>query len=143
MRHLRKGKKLGRVSKQRKALLRSLAVALIREGKIKTTLTKAKVLRPYIEKIITKAKHGGMAVTRELRRGFDDKSVKNLIEKWGPLFSQREGGYTRVTKLISRVSDASPVAFIEFVEVSSGAKGGDGKSKKTGAKNKLKVKNTK
>jgi len=131
MRHLRKGKKLGRVSRQRKALLRSLAVALVRDGKIRTTLPKAKALRPYIEKVITKARRGGMAIIRELRKDFDGKSVNDLLKKWGPLFQKRKGGYTRITETMPRVSDASPMAYIEFVEMPADvAKAGGAKQKK-------------
>jgi len=116
MRHLRKGKKLGRVSKQRKALLNALAVALIEQGKIKTTLAKAKVLRPFVEKVLTKAKGGGILAVRKLRRELNEKSVRLLMEQWAPLFTERSGGYTRITKLVRRTSDASPMAYIEFVE---------------------------
>jgi len=116
MRHLRKGKQLGRVSRQRKALLRSLAVAIVEQGKIKTTLAKARVLKPYIEKAVTKAKQEGMNTIRALSRDLNIKSVRVLMEKWAPLFKDRKGGYTRIIKLKPRTSDASPMAYIEFVE---------------------------
>ena len=116
MRHLRKGKQLGRVSRQRKALLRSLVVAIVDQGKIKTTMAKAKVLKPIIEKMITKAKQEGINVVRSLRKDINEKSVKILMEKWAPLFKNRNGGYTRIIKLKPRISDASPLVYIEFVE---------------------------
>lgn len=116
MRHLRKGKQLGRVSRQRKALLRSLVVAIVEQGKIKTTMAKAKVLKPIIEKMVTKARQEGINVIRSLRKDLNEKSVKILMEKWAPLFKNRNGGYTRIIKLKPRISDASPLVYIEFVE---------------------------
>jgi large subunit ribosomal protein L17 len=116
MHHRKKVKSLGKVARKRKALIRSLAVALIKSGKIKTTLPKAKVLRPYIEKIISRAGREGVAVIRNLRREFNAETVELLMQKWAPLFRNRKGGYTRISKLVARVSDASPMAYIEFVE---------------------------
>jgi len=116
MRHRRKVKQLGRIAKQRKALFQGLMVALIREGRIKTTLPKAKSVKPHIEKVISLAKKEGLATIRELGRIFDDKSVRLILDKWGPLFKSRKGGYTRIIRLNKRLSDASPMAFIEFVE---------------------------
>lgn len=116
MHHRKKVKSLGKVARKRKALVRSLAVALIKSGKIKTTLTKAKVLRPYIEKTISQAGREGTAAIRKLRREFNAEIVDLLMQKWAPIFKNRKGGYTRISKLIARVSDASPMAFIEFVE---------------------------
>lgn len=116
MRHGKKIKQLGRVARQRKALLKSLAVALIEYGRIETTLPKAKVLKPHIEKVITKAKETDLGTIRNLRREFNPKYLKLIVEKWAPLFKGRNGGYTRIIKLNPRISDASPMAYIEFVE---------------------------
>ncbi len=116
MRHLRKVKQLRRVASQRKALLKSLAVSLIDNGKIKTTVPKAKALQPYIEKIITKAKQKDLGNIRILSGTFPKKTVKLLFDGWGPAFLSRNGGYTRITKIGQRISDASPMAFIEFID---------------------------
>lgn len=109
-------KQLGRVSRQRKALLKALSVGLVEHGKIRTTLAKAKYLRPYIEKVLTNAKSGGRETLRELRKDFDVKTAKDIMNKWSPLFAKRNGGYTRIIKLNARTGDASPMAYIEFVE---------------------------
>jgi len=116
MRHGKKGKQLGRIRKQRKALLRTQAVSLVEYGRIRTTLPKAKLLQPYVEKTITRAKKAGMNTYRELRKDFNELTVKSLMEKWAPLFAERKGGYTRLIKLKPRTSDASPMAFLEFSE---------------------------
>ena len=114
MKHAKTGRKFGRKSNQRKALLRSLALSLINHGKIKTTEAKAKELRPYIEKIITGARTNSTHSRRLIRSklGADNK---NLFEKVVPMYKDRNGGYTRITKLGTRDSDGSPVAQIEFV----------------------------
>lgn len=116
MRHGKKSKQLGRIAKQRKALTKALAVALVEHGRIKTTLPKAKFLKPYIEKIITKAKEADLGAVRTLRKEFNPKSLKIVVEQWAPLFKDRKGGYTRIIKLNPRTSDASPMAYLEFVE---------------------------
>ncbi|MFH1183010.1 MAG: 50S ribosomal protein L17 [Candidatus Moraniibacteriota bacterium] len=116
MHHRKKVKSLGRVARKRRALMKSLAVSLIKSGKIKTTLTKAKALRPYIEKAVSRAGKEDIAVIRRLRRDFNMETVELLMRKWAPLFRNRKGGYMRISKLMVRVSDASPMAYIEFVE---------------------------
>jgi len=117
MRNRVKGKQLGRTAVQRKALKRSLASALINEGRIKTTLAKAKTVQPFIERNITKAGKEGINTVRELRKIFSEKDAKTLIQKWSPLFKKVKGGYTRIIKLPNRPSDASPMAFIEFTNI--------------------------
>ena len=116
MRHLRSGKQLGRNAKNRKALFRSLVTSLVEHGKIKTTLAKAKVLRPYVERTITRARKNDLNTIRILRKDFSEKTTSDLTKKWGVLFKTRNGGYTRIIKLPFRSSDASPMAYIEFVE---------------------------
>ncbi len=116
MRHLRKVKQLRRVAGQRKALLKSLAVSLIEHGRIKTTVPKAKALQPYIEKIITKSKEKTLNNIRILNGSFPKKTVKRLFDSWGPVFAKRNGGYSRIIRIGQRISDASPMAFIELVE---------------------------
>ncbi len=116
MRHLRKGNKLSLVSRKRKALMKALATALVEQGRIKTTLPRAKNLRPIMEKVLTKAKKNNFLAIRALRKDFCEKTVQDLIKKWAPLFQERSGGYTRIIKLKNRISDASPMAYIEFIE---------------------------
>lgn len=116
MNHRKKVKSFGRVAKERKAMLRGLVASLVRSGGIKTTLAKAKALRPYVEKTVSQAQKKDMATVRNLRREFGRETVELLVNQWGPLFSKRKGGYTRISKLMLRQSDASPMALIEFVE---------------------------
>ena len=118
MRHHNTNRKFGRVRKQRKALLRSLVISLVDHERIETTEAKAKELRPFIEKIITKSKKDSVSTKRllisKLCRGANS-TVKKLIEMIAPKYKDREGGYTRITKLAVRQGDASPMAQIEFV----------------------------
>jgi large subunit ribosomal protein L17 len=116
MRHGKKIKQLGRIAKQRRALLRTQVVSLVEHGRIETTLAKAKFLQPYVERLITRAKKSGFSSSRELRKDFNDVTVKALVNKWAPLFATRNGGYTRLIKLKPRRSDASPMAMVELVE---------------------------
>lgn len=118
MKHGSSTRKLGRVTKQRTALLRSLAISLIKHGKIKTTEAKAKELRPYIEKLVTRGKKDSIASRRIIssRLGSGGTIALNkLFTEISPKYTKRDGGYTRVTKLPSRQGDASPMAVIEFV----------------------------
>lgn len=117
MRHHNKNRKFGRVRKGRKALLDSLARNLIVRGKIKTTLPKAKELRPMIEKLVTRAKGGDIASRRLVvsRLGGRESEVKKLFETIAPKYASRQGGYTRIIKLGVRKSDAAEMAMIEFV----------------------------
>ena len=99
--------------------MKSLVLALVTEGKIKTSETKAKALRPLIEKMITRAKVGDVASRRLLgsRLNNNDEIVTKLIAEIAPKYKDRQGGYTRITKLAPRSArgDASPMAVIEFV----------------------------
>lgn len=112
----KKGRTLGRVSKQRGALLKSLSYALVKEGKIKTTEAKAKELRPFIEKLVTKAKDDSVANKRLIASRVGRDTAKKLVEVIAPKFKDRQGGYTRITKLPYRDLDAASMAVIEFVE---------------------------
>lgn len=117
MRHHNKNRTLGRESAQRTALLRGLARNLIVHGKIQTTEAKAKELRPYIEKLITKARSNTIATRRGLvSRLHSESAVKKLMSDIAPKYAQRPGGYTRIVKLGRRSGDASPMAVIELVE---------------------------
>ncbi len=115
MRDLRKGRKLGREKGQRDALLQSLAVNLIMHSKIKTTEAKAKELRPYIERLITHAKKGGMAGFRQVGAILPKVATGKLVKEIAPRYSERSGGYTRIIKGLRRAGDAAKTAFIEFV----------------------------
>ena len=101
---------------QRDALLRSLARNLINEGRITTTLAKAKSLRPYVEKLVTKGKLNTLASRRILiSKIHGEKEIKYLIETISPKYKDRKGRYTRIIKLEPRGLDAAPMAMIEFV----------------------------
>jgi large subunit ribosomal protein L17 len=116
MRHRHGYRKLGRTSSHRKALLKNLSIALIKNGKIETTLPKAKELRSYFEKLITKARVGDSNAHRVIFSYLQDKeSTKKLINEIAPEYKDRNGGYTRITKTRTRRGDAAPMAFIELV----------------------------
>lgn len=117
MRHSQKNRKFGRVKKVRTALVRSLANNLIQKEKITTTEAKAKEIRPFVEKIITKAKKDTLTNRRLVIEGIgqNKKSVQKLFAELGPRFSERRGGYLRIVKLAPRISDGSQMAIIEFV----------------------------
>ena len=113
--HGQKTKQLGRERNVRNALLKTMSVSLIRDGKIKTTETKAKVLKPIVEKLVTKAKVGDMAAKRFISAKVGPASSKILVETIALKYKNRNGGYLRVTKLDERKSDAARMAQIEFV----------------------------
>ncbi|OGI76465.1 50S ribosomal protein L17 [Candidatus Nomurabacteria bacterium RIFCSPHIGHO2_02_FULL_42_19] len=117
MRHSNSKRKFGRVRKVRNALMNSLALNFIVRGKIKTTLPKAKELRPFIEKLITHAKLNTPSARRLVisRLANREKEVKKLFEVIVPKYKDRNGGYTRIIKLGARRSDSAPMAIIEFV----------------------------
>jgi large subunit ribosomal protein L17 len=116
MRHGNSTRKFGRETNQRHALMRSLARNLIRDTRIKTTLAKAKELRPFVEKLITKAKIDTIPARRLVSvRLQGAPEVKKLFEVLGPQYKARKGGYTRVIRMPRRDLDAAPMAMIEFV----------------------------
>ncbi len=126
MRHGHSGRKLQRKSGHRAALLRNLAAALIKHEQILTTTPKAKELRPYVEKLITLAKRGGLSNRRlAMGRLGDDTQLKKLFDVLAERYAGREGGYTRVIKAGIRASDAAPIAIIELVDRDVDAKGQD------------------
>lgn len=117
MQHLRKNRTLGRDSNQRTALLRSLAVALIRDGKIKTTAAKAKELRPFTERLVTYAKKGTVTARRAVATKLGEPqqvTMKKLFDEIAPKYKDRNGGYTRVIKMGR--TEGRDEAVIEFVE---------------------------
>lgn len=126
MRHGMSGRKLGRKTGHRNALFRNMAAALIKHEQITTTVPKAKELRPYIEKLITLAKRGGLSNRRlAMSRLGDEAQLKKLFDVLAARYADRDGGYTRIIKAGIRASDAAPMAVIEFVERDEAAKGQD------------------
>ena len=126
MRHKVGHRKLQRTSSHRAALLRNMAAALIKHEQITTTLSKARELRPYTEKLITLAKHGGLSNRRLAHaRLLDDAQLIKLFDVLASRYADREGGYTRVIKAGFRGSDAAPMGVIELVERDVAAKGLD------------------
>lgn len=117
MRHHNKNRKFGRDKSQRQALLSSLAGNLIVREKIKTTEAKAKEIKPYVEKLITKAKSGDVATRRSILSKLDGRAreTKKLFETLAPKYAERKGGYLRILKLGARKSDGAKMAYIEFV----------------------------
>ncbi|BCD59519.1 MULTISPECIES: 50S ribosomal protein L17 [unclassified Nitratiruptor] len=116
MRHRHGYRKLSRTSAHRKALLKNLAIALIMNERIETTVAKAKTLRSYIEKLITKAKKGDFNAHREVFAYLQDKeATKKLMNEIAPKYSERNGGYTRIIRTRTRRGDAASMAFIELV----------------------------
>jgi large subunit ribosomal protein L17 len=117
MRHHNSIRKFGRTRNQRKALLKGLVLSLIAHGKIETTEAKAKELRPFVEKIITKANVGTLASKRQVISGLYNLTAEanKLIKEIAPKYKERAGGYTRITKLPRRQGDASKMAVIEFI----------------------------
>jgi large subunit ribosomal protein L17 len=138
MKHRVGGRKLGVTGEHRTALFRNMAAALIKHEQIKTTLPKAKELRPYVEKLVTLAKHGGLsnrrlAMTKVAKEGIpaektgdvqlENAGVTKLFDVLGPRYANRSGGYIRVLKAGFRKSDAAAMAIIEFVDRDPAAKG--------------------
>ena len=125
MRHRRAGRKLGRTSAHREALLRNLASSLFLHEKIITTEAKAKELRRVAERMVTLAKRGGLHARRLAATVVQDpRALKKLFDSLGARFQERPGGYTRITKLDYRAGDGAPMAAIELIgaEVQAGAK---------------------
>ncbi len=116
MRHLSAGRKLNMNSSHRIALARSQATALFRHGRIKTTLTKAKNLQPFVEKLITTARGGDLHARRLISRDIHDVEVqRKLMSEIAPRYAERPGGYTRIYRLGTRRGDATQEAYIELV----------------------------
>jgi large subunit ribosomal protein L17 len=112
-----KGPRLGGSSSHQKAILANLATSLFEHGRIRTTETKARALRPYAEKLITHAKKGALHNRREVLKKIRDKDVVHaLFAEIGPFFSDRNGGYTRIIKVEARKGDNAPMAVIELVQ---------------------------
>ncbi len=117
MKHGIKGRKLNRNSAHRKALLRNLSIALLQNEMIKTTLPKAKELRPFVEKVITLAKKDNLSNRRLAISILGNQEIADkLFKDIGPRISARNGGYTRIMKFGFRVGDKAPMAIIELVD---------------------------
>lgn len=126
MRHGISQRKLGRKSGHRTAMFRNMAAALIKHEQIMTTAPKAKELRPYVEKLVTLAKRGGLSNRRlAMARLGDEVQLRKLFDTLAERYGDREGGYTRIVKAGHRASDAAPMAIIEFVDRDVAAKGQD------------------
>ncbi|MCI2394429.1 50S ribosomal protein L17 [Aliiroseovarius sediminis] len=124
MRHARGYRRLNRTHEHRKAMFANMAGSLIEHEQIKTTLPKAKELRPIIEKMITLAKRGDVHARRQASaRLKQDQHVAKLFDVLGPRFADRKGGYVRVLKAGFRYGDMAPMAIIEFVDRDVDAKG--------------------
>jgi len=116
MRHRKKRQKLTKTIDQRKAILRSLISALILKEKIITTEAKAKKLRPFLEKAISRAKQTNITNRRFLLKDFSLKAVDKLLKEIGPRYKDRAGGYSRIIKIDSRKNDAAKMAIIELIK---------------------------
>jgi large subunit ribosomal protein L17 len=122
MRHRVKKVKLGRRGAHRDSMLANMVCSLIKERRIKTTLTKAKVVAPLAEKMVTLGKEGSLASRRQaIAKIKQEVAVKVLFDEIAPGYSNRAGGYTRITKLGPRMSDASEMAILEWVEAAEPA----------------------
>ena len=126
MRHKMGHRKLQRPTAHRNAMLRNMAASLIKHEQIKTTLPKARELRPYVEKLITLAKKGGLSNRRlAMSRLMDDTQLGKLFDTLATRYADRSGGYSRVVKAGFRGSDAAPMGIIELVDRDVSAKGQD------------------
>ena len=126
MRHRYSGRKLGRTSAHRKAMLKNMAQALIKHEQIGTTLAKAKALSPYVERLVTLGKRGDLHARRQaFARLRDGAAVEKLFDVLAERYGGRAGGYTRVMKAGHRHGDAAAMAIIEFVDRDEDAKGKD------------------
>jgi large subunit ribosomal protein L17 len=126
MRHGLSGRKLNRTSGHRKAMFANMAAALIKHEQIKTTLPKAKDLRPIVEKLITLGKRGGLHARRQVLATMRDEAMtRKLFDTLAERYKTRNGGYTRVLKAGFRLGDSAPMAIIELVDRDPAAKGQD------------------
>jgi large subunit ribosomal protein L17 len=131
MRHSVSGRKLGRTSAHRKALFRNQLASLVENERIRTTLHKAKELRPVAERVITQGKRDSLHARRLVNRWLPDRAlVKKVFDEIAPRFTDRPGGYLRIVKLGPRLGDGAEMAVLEFVELGDAVAEGDGKKKK-------------
>jgi len=124
MRHGKSGRKLNRTSSHRQAMFANMAQALVKHEQIRTTLPKAKELRPYVEQLVTLGKRGDLHARRLLISKIRDaRTAAKLIDVLGPRYEARPGGYLRVLKAGFRYGDNAPMAIVEFVDRDAEAKG--------------------
>lgn len=136
MRHRRSGKKFNRSRSHYHALMRNLAISMLMHESIRTTLPKAKELRPFVEKLITLGKKGTLHARRTAFKVLRDEGVlKRLFDEIAPRMKERPGGYTRILRFGFRASDAAQMATIELVECSESVTKPEGKPEKEGSKN--------
>jgi large subunit ribosomal protein L17 len=112
---MKKTRKLSRKRDQRQSLLKGLASNLILKGKIKTTEAKAKEMRPFVERLVSKNRNPDMNSARYAAKFLPKAAVQKLMKEIGPKYKERKGGYTRIIKLGQRSSDSAKMATIEFV----------------------------
>ena len=137
MRHGLHGRKLNRTSAHRRAMFANMAVALLKHEQIKTTLPKAKELRPIVDKLVTLGKRGGLHARRQALAFLGDKGITGkLFDTLAERYAERHGGYTRVLRAGFRYGDAAPMAFIELVDRDPEAKGIDSGPVDTGEEGK-------
>ena len=130
MRHKSGYRRLNRTHEHRKAMFANMAGSLIEHEQIKTTLPKAKELRPIVEKLVTLAKRGDLHARRQAAAQLkEDKDVAKLFDVLGPRYAERKGGYLRVLKAGFRYGDMAPMAIIEFVDRDVDAKGAADKAR--------------
>ena len=126
MRHGKVHRKLNRTAEHRRAMFANMSAALIKHEQITTTTAKAKELRPYVEKLVTLAKRGGLSNRRLAQsRMMDDTQLVKLFDVIASRYADRNGGYTRIIKAGFRYGDNAPLAVIEFVDRDEDAKGQD------------------
>jgi len=138
MRHLNTGRKLSRNSEHRHAMFRNMVTSLILHGRVRTTDAKAKELRRYADRMITLGKQQTIAARRRARRYVrTDAALAKLFNELAPLFAQRAGGYTRITKIANRRGDAAPLSVVELTEQVAASKSDEtSKDKKSKGKKK-------
>lgn len=135
MRHKVHGRKLGRTSAHRKAMFRNQLSSLVEHERIRTTLPKAKELRPIAEKVVTQGKRGTVHARRRVRRWISNRTLlRKLFDEIAPRFADRPGGYLRIVKLGPRRGDAAEMAVLEFVDRGDDAAKDDKGKKKKGKK---------
>lgn len=139
--HVKKTRKFGREKAPREMMFRNLATSIVLHEKVKTTLPKAKEVRPTLEKLITTAKKGDLSSIRKLHNYFLDKNaVQKLLVEIAPLYKERKGGYTRITKLGPRPGDGAEMAQIELLDTDKLVKKAKEEKKEEGKKSAVKKK---
>src|SRR6476659_5489145 len=135
MRHNVKGRELGRTTEHRTAMFRNQLASLVESGRIVTTLSKAKELRPIAEKVVTKGKRGSIEARRQVRRLIPQRDlIKKLFDEVAPRFQERNGGYLRILKLGPRPGDGAEMALLQWVDYElEGAEKPKGKAGKAAA----------